>query len=77
VTWQDRTGHVAAPGCDTCHAFLAFLEHSWTNWKVTRVTTGWVTRGTRVTSASCVALTWQRLYGSHVAVDVADDVACG
>jgi hypothetical protein len=37
--------------------------------EVTRVTTGWVTRGTRMTSASCVALAWQ-LSGS---ADVADD----
>jgi hypothetical protein len=44
--WQDRTGHVAAPGRDTCHAFLAFLKHGLTNLEVTRVTTGWVTRGT-------------------------------
>jgi hypothetical protein len=27
VTWQDRTGHVAAPGRDTCHAFLAFSAY--------------------------------------------------
>jgi hypothetical protein len=32
VTWQDRTGHVAAPGRDTCHAFLAFST-CLTNWK--------------------------------------------
>jgi hypothetical protein len=46
VTWQDRTGHVAAPERDTCHAFLAFPAYGWTNIEVTRVTTGWVTRGT-------------------------------
>ena len=58
VTWQDRTAYVAirtryvaAPGHDTCHAFMGFLACILTNWKVTRVTTGWVTRGTRVTSA--------------------------
>jgi hypothetical protein len=55
VTWQDRTGHVAAPGRDTCHAFMGFLACGLTNLEVTRVTTGWVTRGTRVTSASCVS----------------------
>jgi hypothetical protein len=64
VTWQDRTGHVAASGCDTCHAYLAFLACNLTNLEVTRVTTGWVKRGTRVTSASCVEglrgrLMWQ------------------
>jgi hypothetical protein len=59
LTWQAvqdvRTGHVAAPGDATCHAVLDFLACNLTNLEVTRVTTGWVTRGTRVTSASCVA----------------------
>jgi hypothetical protein len=45
-TWHVRTGHVAAPGRDTCHAFLALSAYGWTNWEVTRVTTGRVTRGT-------------------------------
>jgi hypothetical protein len=45
-TWHVRTGHVAAPGDDTCHAFLDFLAYSLTNSEVTRVTTGRVTRGT-------------------------------
>ena len=44
-TWKVRTGHVAAPEGDTCHAFLAFLACTWTNPGVTRVTTGRVTRG--------------------------------
>jgi hypothetical protein len=53
-TWQVRTmtrgrfrtGHVAAPERDTCQADSTFLARSWTNPKVTRVTTGRVTRGT-------------------------------
>jgi hypothetical protein len=45
-TWQVRTGHVAAPGDDTCQADLAFWAYGWTNSEVTRVTTGRVTRGT-------------------------------
>jgi hypothetical protein len=44
-TWHVHTGHMAAPGRDTCHAFLAIAAHGWTNWEVTRVTTGRVTRG--------------------------------
>jgi hypothetical protein len=55
MTWLVRTGHVASSGRDTCHAFLAFSTYVWANWEVTRVTTGWVTRGTRVTSAFRVA----------------------
>ena len=35
-----------SPGSDTCQVDLAFLARSWTNPKVTRVTTGKVTRGT-------------------------------
>jgi hypothetical protein len=54
-TWQVRTGHVAASGSDTCQADLAFLVYSWTNPKVTRVTTERVTRGTGMTSAAYVA----------------------
>jgi hypothetical protein len=62
LTWQVRTltrgrfrtGHVAAPGSATCQADLALLARSWANPKVTRVTTGRVTRG-RVTSAADVA----------------------
>jgi hypothetical protein len=45
-TWQVRTGHVVAPGDDTCQADLDFLAYGWTNPEVTRVTTGRVTRGT-------------------------------
>jgi hypothetical protein len=45
-----RTGHVASPGCDTCHADLALLACGRTNIEVTRVTTHRVTRGT-LTSA--------------------------
>jgi hypothetical protein len=45
-TWPVLTGHVAALGSDTWHAVLDFLAHSWANPKVTRVTTGRVTRGT-------------------------------
>ena len=45
-TWQVHTGHVAASDSDTCQADLTFLARSWTNPKVTRVTTGRVTRGT-------------------------------
>jgi hypothetical protein len=37
---------VAAPERDTCQADLALLAHGWANPKVTRVTTGRVTRGT-------------------------------
>jgi hypothetical protein len=60
-----------APGRDTCHAFMGFLACILTNWKVTRVTTGWVTRGTRVTSASYVArMTW-RPYSQRGMDDVA------
>ena len=44
-TWQVCTGHVASPERDTCHAVLAFSVYGWTNPKVTRVTTGRVTRG--------------------------------
>jgi hypothetical protein len=44
--WQVRIGHVAASGSDMCQADLALLTYSWTNPKVTRVTTGRVTRGT-------------------------------
>jgi hypothetical protein len=62
LTWQVRTltrgrfrtGHVASPGSATCQADLALLACSWANPKVTRVTTGRVTRG-RVTSAADVA----------------------
>jgi hypothetical protein len=43
---QVRTGHVAAPGCDMCHAFLDFSAYGLVNLEVTRVTTGRVTRGT-------------------------------
>jgi hypothetical protein len=45
-TWQVRTGHVAAPGDDTCQADLAFWRTVGPILKVTRVTTGRVTRGT-------------------------------
>ena len=44
--WQVRTGHMAASGSDMCQADLAFLARSWTNPKVTRVTTRRVTHGT-------------------------------
>jgi hypothetical protein len=47
LTWQVRTGHVVAPGDAMCHAVLDFLACNLTNLEVTRVTTGWVTRGTR------------------------------
>ena len=40
-----RTGHVVAPGCDTCHAFLDFSAYDLANPEVTRVTIGRVTRG--------------------------------
>jgi hypothetical protein len=53
-TWKVRTGHVASPERDTCQADLAFSTRSWTNPKVTRVTTERVTRG-RVTSAADMA----------------------
>jgi hypothetical protein len=46
MTWQVRTGHVAAPGSDTCQADLALLAYDWTNPEVTRVTIGRVTHGT-------------------------------
>jgi hypothetical protein len=52
---QVRTGHMVAPGSDTCQADLAFLARSWTNPKVTRVTTGRVTHGTDDVSR----MTWQ------------------
>jgi hypothetical protein len=45
---------VAAPGGDTWQADLVDLAYGWTNPKVTRVTTGRVTRG-RVTSVADVA----------------------
>jgi hypothetical protein len=45
-TWQVHTGHMAAPGADTCQADLDFLVYGWTNPEVTRVTTGRVTHGT-------------------------------
>jgi hypothetical protein len=44
--WQVHTGHVVAPGHDTCHAYLALSAYGLTNLEVTRVTTGRVTRGT-------------------------------
>jgi hypothetical protein len=62
LTWanQEAThgrpyeGHVASPGCDTCHADLALLAFGQTNTEVTRVTTDRVTRG-RMTSSDDVA----------------------
>ena len=45
-TWQVRTGHVAAPGADTCQEDLALLAYGWTNPEVTCVTTERVTHGT-------------------------------
>jgi hypothetical protein len=54
MTWRDQNatcgrfhiGHVVARGSATCQADLALLAHGWANPKVTRVTTGRVTRGT-------------------------------
>jgi hypothetical protein len=46
-TWKVCTGHMEASGSDMCQDDLTFLAHNWTNPKVTRVTTGRVTRGTR------------------------------
>jgi hypothetical protein len=47
-------GHVASPGCDTCHVDLALLAYDRTSNEVTRVTTERVTRG-RMTSLDDVA----------------------
>ena len=40
-----RTGHVATPGRDMCHAFMEFSGYGLTNIEVTRGTSRGVTRG--------------------------------